>query len=107
MGKKAFEKVMTGVKDIKAFDAGDKTAAKITRGKTLKKVKSAKIRPPDVKELRLKLGYSQETFSAVYGIPLSTLRKWEQSGAPKTGAGAAYLTAIAKNPERVAKDLAA
>ena len=32
----------------------------------------------DIKELRRKMGISQSEFSGLFGIPLSTLRKWEQ-----------------------------
>lgn len=35
----------------------------------------------DIKELRNKTGMSQREFAAQYGIPLSTLRKWEQGEA--------------------------
>ena len=38
-----------------------------------------------IKELRLKTGLTQKAFSELFGIPVSTLRKWEQgeSTAPK------------------------
>ncbi len=32
----------------------------------------------DIKELREQTGMTQKAFSEAYGIPLSTLRKWEQ-----------------------------
>lgn len=35
----------------------------------------------DIKELRESTGLSQKAFAAMYGIPVSTLRKWEQQEA--------------------------
>ena len=35
----------------------------------------------DIKELRESTGMTQKAFAASYGIPLSTLRKWEQGEA--------------------------
>ena len=35
----------------------------------------------EIKELRIKTGLSQREFASKYGIPLSTLRKWEQGEA--------------------------
>lgn len=32
----------------------------------------------DIKELRESTGMTQKTFAGTYGIPISTLRKWEQ-----------------------------
>ena len=35
----------------------------------------------DIKELRESTGMTQKSFAEAYGIPLSTLRKWEQKEA--------------------------
>ena len=35
----------------------------------------------EIKEIRLKTGKTQREFAALFGIPLSTLRKWEQGEA--------------------------
>ena len=35
----------------------------------------------DIKELRESTGMTQKSFAETYGIPLSTLRKWEQKEA--------------------------
>jgi putative transcriptional regulator len=52
-----------------------------------------------VKKLRWKLGLSQRAFARRYGIPLGTLRDWEQgrSGGP-TGGLKSYLKVIAGDP---------
>jgi putative transcriptional regulator len=52
-----------------------------------------------VKKLRWKLGLSQQAFARRYGIPLGTVRDWEQgrSSGP-TGGLASYLKVIAGDP---------
>ena len=35
----------------------------------------------DIKELRESTGLTQKAFAEMYGIPISTLRKWEQGEA--------------------------
>ncbi|MEO8185539.1 MAG: helix-turn-helix domain-containing protein [Deltaproteobacteria bacterium] len=50
-----------------------------------------------VKQLRWKLGLSQKAFATRYGIPLGTLRDWEQGGSPSP-TGASYLKVIAGDP---------
>jgi putative transcriptional regulator len=52
-----------------------------------------------VKKLRWKLGLSQPAFARRYGIPLGTLRDWEQGrSAGPTGGLASYLKVIAADP---------
>jgi putative transcriptional regulator len=56
----------------------------------------------NVKKLRERLGWTQETFAVTYGIPLGTLRDWEQRRKHPDAPARAYLTVIARNPEVVA-----
>jgi putative transcriptional regulator len=56
----------------------------------------------NVKKLRERLGWTQETFAATYGIPIGTLRDWEQRRKHPDAPARAYLTVIARNPEAVA-----
>jgi putative transcriptional regulator len=52
-----------------------------------------------VKKLRWKLGLSQRAFASRYGIPLGTLRDWEQGRSPgPTGGLESYLKVIAGDP---------
>lgn len=62
-------------------------------------------RTPQVKVIRRALGISQEDFAARYGIPIGTLRDWEQGRAVPDRAARAYLTVIARDPETVRKAL--
>ncbi len=56
---------------------------------------------------RFKLGLSQEEFARRFGIPVGTLRDWEQHRAKPDQAAESYLKVIAKNPDAVANALAA
>ena len=64
----------------------------------------ANMRPvPIAKRARIVSGLSQADFSQTYGIPVGTLRDWEQGRSAPDAAGKAYLTAIAHDPAAVAK----
>jgi len=58
-------------------------------------------RTPRAKIIRRALELTQEEFAARYHIPLGTLRDWEQSRAEPDQPTRAYLTLIARDPERV------
>jgi len=58
-------------------------------------------RTPQIKVIRRALELSQEEFAARYRIPLGTLRDWEQGRATPDQPTQAYLTLIARDPERV------
>ncbi len=67
----------------------------------------AKIRPVSrVKAVRRSLGLTQEEFAARYGIPLGTLRDWEQGRTEPDQPARAYIRVIACNPEWVSRALA-
>lgn len=56
----------------------------------------------NVKRLREALGMSQEDFARVYGIPLGTLRDWEQRRKNPDRTARTYLQVIAADPRTVA-----
>jgi putative transcriptional regulator len=58
-------------------------------------------RTPQAKIIRRALELSQEEFAARYRIPLGTLRDWEQGRAKPDQPTQAYLTLIARDPDRV------
>lgn len=67
----------------------------------------AKLRPVSrVKRLRWKLGLSQEEFATRYGIPLGTLRDWEQGRSQPDAPARALLKIIEAEPKRSATALA-
>jgi putative transcriptional regulator len=58
-------------------------------------------RTPQAKIIRRALELTQEEFAARYHIPLGTLRDWEQGRAAPDQPARAYLTLIARDPDRV------
>jgi putative transcriptional regulator len=66
------------------------------------KAELAKLRRvPTVKRLRWELGLTREAFAERYGIPLGTLRDWEQ-GRPERDA-TTYPKGIKADPKKIAK----
>ncbi len=60
----------------------------------------------DVRAIRKRLGLSQASFSARFGLSLHTLRNWEQGKRTPDPAARAYLKVIEKAPEMVTEILA-
>jgi putative transcriptional regulator len=63
--------------------------------------------PPDidVRAIRRGTGLTQEAFARAFGIPLTTLRDWEQGRARPDSAVRSYLLVISRDPEMVEKTL--
>jgi putative transcriptional regulator len=64
-------------------------------------------RAPRAKLVRRALGLSQEDFAAKFQLPIGTLRDWEQGRKQPDTAARAYLKVIAREPDAVARALAA
>lgn len=62
-------------------------------------------RVPQVKVIRRALELTQEEFAVRYQIPIGTLRDWEQGRSEPDQPTRAYLTIIARDPERVNRTL--
>jgi putative transcriptional regulator len=62
-------------------------------------------RVPFAKHVRYLVGLSQEEFARVFGIPVGTLRDWEQGRFEPDQAAQSYLKVIAANPKAVRKAL--
>ncbi len=60
----------------------------------------------DVKAIRKRMGMSQASFSARFGLSLHTLRNWEQGKRTPDPAARAYLKVIEKAPDVVTEILA-
>lgn len=60
-----------------------------------------------IRQLRAKLGFSQDAFAKAYGIPLANIRQYEIGRHMPPPAVRAYLTVIAAEPDRAAKAIAA
>jgi putative transcriptional regulator len=59
----------------------------------------------DVRDMRRKLGMTQESFAVRYGLTLARVRDWEQGRSAPDGAVRAYLKVIEKEPEAVERAL--
>lgn len=58
-------------------------------------------RVPNPREIRDQLHMTQEQFSAEFGLPVGTVRDWEQGLKQPDSAARALLRVIAHNPEAV------
>ena len=76
-------------------DARPATAAQLARAR----------RVPSVRALRQKLNLTQEEFAARFGLPLGTVRDWEQGAHRPDKAAQVLLTVIARDPDAVARAL--
>jgi putative transcriptional regulator len=81
-------------------------AAKHAGGRKVRGMRVTKVEIPDVKALRRSLRMSQHRFSAVYRIPLPTLKNWEQGRRYPDAPAAAYLLAIKRRPKEVMEAVA-
>jgi putative transcriptional regulator len=69
MSKRAFDKIMQGLDEARAYldESADKRRYRVHVPRAV-----------DVRKIRKQLGLSQETFAATYGFALSAVRDWEQ-----------------------------
>jgi len=63
-------------------------------------------RVPFAKHVRWIVGLSQQEFAEAFGIPIGTLRDWEQGRFEPDRAAQSYLKVIAQSPDTVRKALA-
>jgi putative transcriptional regulator len=59
----------------------------------------------DVRKIRQALNLSQAEFSGRFGIPIATLRDWEQGRRKPEGAARALMLVIKSDPEAVTRAL--
>jgi putative transcriptional regulator len=76
-------------------DCPPATAAQLARAR----------RVPNVQALRRSMKLTQEQFARRFGLPLGTVRDWEQGAHRPDRAAQVLLTVIAKNPEAVIRAL--
>ena len=61
--------------------------------------------PIDVKNIRAKMGMSQNEFASAFGISVSTLRHWERGDRVPHGPALVLLNVVEKEPKAVLKAL--
>lgn len=95
MGRDIAAEILEGLEDAAAYLDGRPNGARVT---------VVNIPDPiDVRALRQSVGITQAEFSARYGIPLETLRKWERGTRLPEVAAQQYLRVIQKNPSLIAE----
>ena len=87
---KAFTEISEGIKDAASHAKGEKSGVVEHVPETL-----------NVKAIREKMGMSQQSFCATFGISLGTLRHWEQGLRTPHGAARVLLKVVAQNPQAV------
>ena len=78
-------------------------AAAMARGETLPG--ATLHEPPDVRAIRAQLKLTQPAFARRFGLPLGTVRDWEQGRAVPDQAARTLLRVIARDPEAVQRAL--
>lgn len=94
MDKPLFESLRQGLKEAVAIRRGELAPGRVTE-----------ISVPDAKSVRTKVGLSQNEFAKLIGVKVATLRNWEQHRRHPTGAAAALLMIVDKEPEAALRAL--
>ena len=87
---KLFEDMMSGLRDVDAFLAGETAGYKVNV--------PAKV---DVKSIRKKLHMTQARFSDTFGFSLDAVKHWEGGRRVPESSTRAFLIVIEKNPKAV------
>jgi putative transcriptional regulator len=97
MNKRAFDKIMQGIKEAGAYLDGsaDKSRYRVHVPEKI-----------DVRKIRRSLGLSQEAFAQKYGFALSAVRDWEQGRRRPERSARILLKIVEKEPEAVSRALA-
>ena len=93
---KTFDKIMAGLEDARAYLNG---------GRTGFVAHEIEVSNPDVVAIRSKTGLSQPAFARSIGIPLGTLKNWEQGRRRPEGPARVLLALIDKRPSIVQDEL--
>ena len=80
--------------------------AMVSVAPTLASVAPAEMKPPAVRDLRQRARLTQLEFAARLGVPVETIRNWEQGKRMPRGPARALLAVIAAAPETVFAALA-
>lgn len=94
MAKNLADELLESVKEATEFAKGRHTKGRVHR-----------FGPDDVRLARATLGMTQAEFSEVLGVPLPTLRHWEQGNRLPSGAAMALIRVIVREPRAVKRAL--
>lgn len=90
----AFNSIKQGLDEALEFSKGKKSKAIVHE-----------FSPVDVKNIRAKIGMSQNEFASAFGISVSTLRHWERGDRTPHGPALVLLNVVSKEPNAVLKAL--
>ena len=90
MKDELFNELVASVREGGAILRGEQTGSRVFN-----------IQPPDIREIRIGFGLTQEKFAALLGISVNTLRNWEQGRRVPEGPARVLLQVAAKHPEAV------
>lgn len=93
---KAFDKVIAGLEDTQAYLHGERDGYR---------VREIRVTEPDVASIRGRTGLSQPAFARSIGVPLGTLKNWEQGRRRPEGSARVLLALIEKRPSIVQEEL--
>lgn len=96
MKKAHFDELLLSVREMQAIRTGRMPPARVTT-----------LTRDQPQAIRARLGMTQEAFAAMLGVPVGTLRNWEQGTRRPAGAAKALLRVAAKHPAMVRRALAA
>ena len=92
----AFDKIMAGLEDARGYLDGRRAGFVVHQ---------IEVPCPDVAAIRGKTGMSQPAFARSIGIPLGTLKNWEQGRRRPDGPARVLLALIDKRPTIVQEEL--
>lgn len=92
----AFSSIKQGLEEALEFSTGNASKAVIHEFTAI-----------DVKDLRAKVGMSQNEFASAFGISVATLRHWERGDRTPQGPALVLLNVVAKEPQAVLRALRA
>ena len=91
MGIALFNELKDSIRQIKAFEAGDATPARVRV-----------VNPEnEVAHARIKLGLTQEAFAKLLDTPVGTVRGWEQGRRQPPPSAKVLMRVATKYPEQV------
>jgi len=102
-----WEKVRNMTEEEIEAGANSDPDAPLLTDEQLKRFK--RVHPPeviDVKQVRLKLGLSQEKFAHYFGVSIRTIQEWEQERRVPNATARNFLKVVEMEPEAVQRALA-
>ena len=91
--KRPASRFAAALAEAEAMKRGEKTGARVTTSGAI------------VKRLRQRIGLSQTAFAQRFGVPVGTVRDWEQDRRKPEGAALSLLRVIAHAPDVVQEAL--